>query len=373
MKNKEEQTAPKLRFKGYTDAWQQRLPKEFLIESKIIGHKGNKAKKLTVKLWGKGIVKKSVTTIGSNKTQYYIRRKGQLMYGKLDFLHAAFGIVPAYLDGYESTIDSPSFDIKNADANFLLNIFLRKNFYLYYGEQANGSRKAKRIHQKDFLKMAITVPSYQEQNKISLILKKVDYTLTLLQRKLDNLKNANKGIYQAIFNPQRDIKEGWKKVKFKDIFDYERPDKYIVSSDQYVTKGTPVLTANKSFILGYTRENNIYDKGNVILFDDFTLEKKFVNFKFMVKSSALKILTNKPNYDLYFSYKLLLFTHLLKEGHSRHYISTVQNTNVYVPSYKVQKYYSNLFDKMDSQEKILDKKISELIKIKQFLLQNMFI
>lgn len=210
------------------------------------------------------------------------------MYGKLDFLHAAFGLVPSYLDGYESTIDSPAFDIRNADSNFLLNVFLRKNFYLYYGEQANGSRKAKRIHQKDFLNMPITVPNYTEQYKISILLKKLDSTITLLQRKLDNLKNMNKGIYQAIFNSQRYLKEEWKKVKFKDIFNYERPDKYIVSSEYYVSKGTPVLTANKSFILGYTRENNIYDKGNVILFDDFTLETKFVNFKFMVKSSALK-------------------------------------------------------------------------------------
>ena len=151
--------------------WEQRKPNNFLTESKIIGHKGNQAKKLTVKLWGKGIQEKQNTYSGSEKTQYYIRKSGQLMYGKLDFLHAAFGIVPNNLNNYESTIDSPAFDVKNANSSFLLNLFLRKNFYLYYGERANGSRKARRIHEKDFLMMPIKIPSIQEQNQIVVLIK----------------------------------------------------------------------------------------------------------------------------------------------------------------------------------------------------------
>ena len=71
---------PALRFKGFTDDWEQRKPNNFLTESKIIGHKGNQAKKLTVKLWGKGIQEKQNTYSGSEKTQYYIRKSGQLMY-----------------------------------------------------------------------------------------------------------------------------------------------------------------------------------------------------------------------------------------------------------------------------------------------------
>jgi len=53
----------------------------------------------------------------------------------------------------------------------------------------------------------------------------------------------------------------------------------------------PVLTANKAFVLGYTDEDLcIYDKGECIILDDFTMDVKFVNFQFKVKSSAIKIL-----------------------------------------------------------------------------------
>ena len=51
------------------------------------------------------------------------------MYGKLDFLNCAFGIVPTELDNYESTIDSPSFDFIEGDQNFLLERIKMKSFY----------------------------------------------------------------------------------------------------------------------------------------------------------------------------------------------------------------------------------------------------
>ena len=169
----------------YTHDWELHKPGDFLFESKIVGHKGDKAKKLTVKLWGKGVQEKQDILLGSANTQYYIRKSGQLMYGKLDFLHAAFGIVPPQLNNYESTIDSPSFDVKHANNIFLLNLFLRKNFYVYYGEKANGSRKAKRIHEKAFLDMPIKSPEINEQNKISSLIEIINKQVTLQQRKLD--------------------------------------------------------------------------------------------------------------------------------------------------------------------------------------------
>ena len=120
----------------------------------------------------------------------------------------------------------------------------------------------------------------------------------------------------------------WEQRKFENIFDYERPDKYIVKSDEYNDYSkTPVLTANKAFILGYTDESNTYNKEKEsILFDDFTLDTKFVDFPYMVKSSALKILTvkDKKNDNLRFNYELLSKTKFNMLGHARHYISVVQ-------------------------------------------------
>src|SRR3989338_8142391 len=89
---------------------------------------------------------------------------------------------------------------------------------------------------------------------------------------------------------KQNIPKGWQEKQIKDLLNYERPDKYIVESDRYINQGTPVLTANKSFILGYTDEKGgVYKDVPVIIFDDFTTDSKFVDFPFKVKSSAIKI------------------------------------------------------------------------------------
>ncbi|MFE7740164.1 restriction endonuclease subunit S, partial [Bacillus cereus] len=115
---------------------------------------------------------------GSEATKYYIRKAGQFIYGKLDFLHQAFGIIPDKLDGYESTLDSPAFDIaENLNSSFFLEHVSRKQFYLYQGTIANGSRKAKRIHSETFFEMPLIVPTMEEQKKIGDFFEKIDQTI----------------------------------------------------------------------------------------------------------------------------------------------------------------------------------------------------
>lgn len=153
--------------KGYfTYVWEQRKLKNFLTESRIVGTKGDVAQKITVKLWGKGVVKKNEVHQGSKATQYFQRKTGQFIYGKLDFLHAAFGIVPEQLNNFESTLDTPAFNVQGLNSIFLLGFVLRKKFYLYQGSLANGTRKAKRIHADVFLEMPIEFPSINEQQSI---------------------------------------------------------------------------------------------------------------------------------------------------------------------------------------------------------------
>ena len=98
---------------------------------------------------------------GSENTQYFIRKSGQFIYSKLDFLNCAFGITPYELDGLESTVDLPCFDINQGYSPvFLWKRVMQKDFYKYFGEQADGSRKAKRIHADIFLSFTMELPCF---------------------------------------------------------------------------------------------------------------------------------------------------------------------------------------------------------------------
>ena len=121
------------------------------------------------------------------------------MYGKLDFLHAAFGVVPDKLDCFESTLDSPAFDIEGLDSSFLLNLVTQEDFYLKNGNIANGSRKAKRIHEETFLNMEIRAPELVEQRRIGAFLGRLDSLITLHQRKYDKLCVLKKSMLDKMF------------------------------------------------------------------------------------------------------------------------------------------------------------------------------
>ncbi|EAF5831623.1 restriction endonuclease subunit S [Listeria monocytogenes] len=197
---KSEEDVPKIRFDDFDDIWEQRILGEFLKESKIKGSNGSLAKKLTVKLWRKGVVPKEEIYTGSSATQYYIRKTGQFMYGKLDFLNQAFGIVPLELDGYESTLDSPAFDIEESlNETFLLEYVSLARFYKYQGNIANGSRRAKRIHTDTFFEMPIPLPNSNEQQKIGTFSRQIDDLIALQQNKLEKLSSLKRFYLKNMF------------------------------------------------------------------------------------------------------------------------------------------------------------------------------
>ena len=102
---------------------------------------------------------------------------------------------------------------------------------------------------------------------------------------------------------------------------------------------TPVLTAGKSFILGYTNEKeNIFSELPVIIFDDFTTESKFVDFPFKVKSSAMKILHINQNLVLpKYAFYLMQATQIDHDNHQRYWISTYSQELLGLPPINEQK------------------------------------
>ncbi len=146
------------------------------------------------------------------------------------------------------------------------------------------------------------------------------------------------------------LSDGWKEVALGDIINYEQPTEYIVDSDDYNDEyKTPVLTAGKSFILGYTNEKEgAYNKLPVIIFDDFTTASKFVTFPFKVKSSAMKLLTPKTKeVDLKFVFWLMQTIKVDSTTHKRYYLSNYQHIKIHLPPLQTQQKIVSILEKAE--------------------------
>ena len=171
----------------------------------------------------------------------------------------------------------------------------------------------------------------------------------------------------------------YKEYELGELLSYEQPTPYIVESTDYNDAyGTPVLTAGKSFILGYTDEKEgIYDQLPVIIFDDFTTASQYVNFKFKVKSSAMKILTPVtelvlPKY-IYYRMQIINFDH---SSHKRYWIQQYSKIRVSVPPLSEQERIvariEELFSQLDAGVETLKKTKAQLAVYRQAVLSEAF-
>ena len=326
------------------------------------------------------------------------------MYGKLDFLHAAFGIVPSQLNNYESTIDSPSFDVKSANSIFLLNLFLRKKFYLYYGERANGSRKAKRIHEKDFLVMPIKMPEINEQNKISNLIEIVNNRITLQQRKNILLYKLRKSLLSTLLTDKCTPK-----VRFKSFLEPLKKQKlgdmaplrggFAFKANNYVNTGIPIIRISNILSNGSIGGNFAYyseqsNDSNYILFNGsaliamsgattgktaiLDLEKK----KKVYQNQRVGYFTPTKNSDYSFIKAIIKSNYFLKQLNSimvagaQPNVSAVDidNFTFYFPeSKKEQKYIGNNFEIINKIILLQKNRVDKLKKLKRSLLQQLFI
>ena len=254
---------------------------------------------------------------------------------------------------------------------FLCNYIQTKKIQNYIQSlQTGGSREGLNFEQ--IRSFPISLPNMAEQNKIAQLLDKLNERIATQNKIIDKLQSLIKGIRNDVFGKLR------KNIGFNavvgDVLDYEQPQSYIVEDTEYTNEGTPVLTANKAFVLGYTLETDgIYDNGDCIIFDDFTLDCKYVDFPFKVKSSAIKILTAKNKELLRYTFEFLKYLDLSTEEHKRHYIAETQNQEIILPTDQMVKTIAHIFSTLSLRMETAVKQRNVFEKQKQYLLRQMFI
>ena len=219
-------------------------------------------------------------------------------------------------------------------------------------------------------------PTLAEQEKIANALSKIDQLINDLGALIEKKKAIKQGTMQDLLTAKRRLKGftgEWNSVKLGDLLEYKQPTKYLVSSKEYTTQGIPVLTAGKTFILGYTQENwGLYDDLPVIIFDDFVVESKYVTMPFKVKSSAIKMLSlrEKEN-DLRFIFEKMQCIEFPIADHKRHWISEYSQLEITIPEPNEQCAIANILSSMDTEITNLEQKRNKYIAIKQGMMQNL--
>ncbi|PJZ00592.1 hypothetical protein CPT06_08455 [Bacillus vallismortis] len=400
----ENNNTPEIRFSGYSGYWEERKIGEFLTESRISGTNGLKAKKLTVKLWGKGVVLKEEVYQGSEETKYYIRKAGQFIYGKLDFLHQAFGIIPDNLDGYESTLDSPAFDIaENLNSFFFLEYVSRKQFYLYQGTIANGSRKAKRIHSDTFFNMPLIMPSVEEQTNIGTFFKKIDDKIALHQQELTTLKQTKQGFLQKMFPKEGEsvpevrfpgFTGEWEERKLGDLSEIRRgasprpiqdPKWFDDESDVGWLRISDVTEQNglihhveQHISVEGQKKTLVLNEPHLILSIAATVGKPVINYiKTGIHDGFIVFISPNFNIDFMFQWLEMFRPKWQKYGQPGSQVNInselVREQGVVLPSLEEQEKISNFFKQLDDTIALHQREVDALKETKKAFLQKMFV
>ncbi|MBV6641039.1 MAG: restriction endonuclease subunit S [Cyclobacteriaceae bacterium] len=141
-----------------------------------------------------------------------------------------------------------------------------------------------------------------------------------------------------------------REVELGEVLEYEQPTNYIVESTFYSDDyDVPVLTAGKSFLLGYTNESeNVFKDVPVIIFDDFTTAIQYVDFEFKVKSSAMKILKPKKEMaDIRYLFHRMSAITFEAEQHKRYWISKYSKIKIPLPPLPIQQKIAEVLDTAD--------------------------
>lgn len=155
-----------------------------------------------------------------------------------------------------------------------------------------------------------------------------------------------------------------------ELINYEQPTKFIVKSTEYNDSYTiPVLTAGDSFILGYTNENEgIYEatkENPVIIFDDFTTSMHWVDFRFKVKSSAMKMLTPKEGVSFRYLYYAMKSIKYSPKEHARQWISNYSNLTIPIPPIPVQEEIVRILDAFTNSHTELQKQLQTELELRK--------
>ncbi|CAM3376239.1 MAG: restriction endonuclease subunit S [Lactobacillus paragasseri] len=403
MTKSDDKRVPALRFKGFTDEWEQRKLGD--ITKRISRKNLNLDSTLPLTISAQyGLVDQRKffdKQIASKKLENYLLLKnGEFAYNKSYSKDYPFGAIKR-LNNYKLGVLSTlyiAFKPVSINTDYLEEYFDSTKWYKeIYKRATEGARNhgLLNISPQDFFELNLSIPNNRiEQERISKILKLLSLVITLQQRKLNDLNSMKSALLQDVFPNTQGIKkiklstQEWNLQKISSIFkERNQRNKNGMLLSVSISKGVYPFSENDR------KDNSSNDKSNYkevkindLAYNSMRMWQGAVGVSKYngIVSPAYTVITPKkeenPNfYYYYFKNKRMLFNF---RQHSQGLTSDTWNLKfplfekilIQVPSDREEEQrISSLFKQIDKSIKLSKIQIKKLTSIKQFLLQNMFI
>ncbi len=380
---------PNLRFPEFLDEWKEKRINEIVTRyvNPVDVEEDKDYREIGIRSYGKGIFHKEKIRgkeLG-NKRVFWVKENAFIV----NIVFAWEQAIAKTTDAEIGFIASHRFPMyfpqdNKSSVDYLLHFFLTsKGKKILELASPGGAGRNKTLGQVEFGKSKIKLPSLSEQEKIATFLSAIDERLKLLREKKNQIEKYKRGIMQQIFSQELRFTSfdgstypDWKYAPLCELLDYEQPTNYLVNSTDYSEEyDIPVLTAGKTFILGYTNETHgVYqDNLPVIIFDDFTTATQFVDFPFKAKSSAMKILKAKEGNNIKYIYEAMQQIEFVVGNHGRHWISSFSNIEIPNPCDDEQSKIADFLSAIDRKILLCSEQITQNEQYKEGLLQRIFI
>ena len=408
---------PALRFKGFTDPWEQRKLGDAF--ERVVRKNTNNESRLPLTISAQDGLVDQITYFNNrvasrDVSNYYLVYNGEFAYNKSTSDGYPFGAVKR-LDWYEKGVLSTLYIVfalkhpEKDDSDFMTVFYDTDRWHRGVAERAaEGARNhgLLNISADDFFDIDTTMPEDKaEQEKIGRLLKKLDTLITLHQRKYEKLVNIKKSMLDKMFPKNgasvpeirfKGFTDPWEQRKLGEIAVFSKGVGY--SKNDLCEEGTPIILYGRLYTKYETcifdvdtfvkeKAGGVYSKGGEVIVpasgetaEDISIASVVVKPGILL-GGDLNIVSPTAEYDSAF----LALT--ISSGATHKYLSSlaqgksvvhlhnadIQSVSAKFPTKREQEKIHLLFGKIDTLITLHQRKLEKLQNIKKSCLEKMFV
>lgn len=380
--------SPKIRFKGYSEDWEQRKLGE--LADKVTEKNGRLQYIETFTNSAEfGIISQrdffdhDIAKIGS-LDGYYIVRNEDFVYNPRISTSAPVGPINRNKLGRIGVM-SPLYTVfrpHDVDTTYLEHFFKSKYWHSFMNYNGDSGARSDRFSIKDsvFFEMPITIPQIEEQRKIGEHLTQLDRLITLHQRKCEQTQKLKKYMLQKMFPQDKTnvpkirfdgFTDAWEQRKFGEVVDVRSGRDY-----KHLAEGDIPVYGTGGYMLSVD-EALSEDEDAIGIGRKGTIDNPYILRAPFWTVDTLFYVIPRDKYDLNFVFDIFQNVNWKAKDESTGVPSlskaTINEVETLMPKYAEQKKIGEYFSNLDHLITLHQQKCDQLQSIKKYMLQNMFV